>query len=80
MIGDIIFGRIPNGGFINASSPNKESFPTSGRQWRKRSWYHMFWIVQPMTYWNKRHMGPVSLTCFRFQNYLKVFAIPETLF
>jgi len=29
---------------------------------------------------NKRPMGPVSLTCFRLQNYLKVFAIPETLF
>jgi len=29
---------------------------------------------------NKRPMGPVSLTCFRPKKYLKVFAIPETLF
>jgi len=29
---------------------------------------------------NKRPMGPVSLTCFPLQNYLKVFAISGTLF
>jgi len=29
---------------------------------------------------NKRPMGPVSLTRFRLQNYLKVFAISGTLF
>jgi len=35
---------------------------------------------QHTTLFNKRPMGPVSLTCFHLQNCFKVFAIPETLF
>jgi len=37
------------------------------------------WSIKVEKY-NKRPMGPVSLTGFHLQNCLKVFAIPETLF
>jgi len=46
----------------------------------KVSVFDILSMMLPSPLYNKRPMGPVSLTRFRLQNYLKVFTIPETLF